>query len=330
MHCRDIILYARLTNHMYVNDDGIPMEKKYEHEEADPLYPIYTFVDADLSGTAENGKTELSNLVGKHHGFDTVKPVQLMKYLIQTFMGKDDLMVDFFSGSATSAQACLEQNAEDGGNRRFILVQIVEYTYGAKTEKYNDPNGVEKERYVIDEITGYPVVLKETEALLDGFYTIPQIAELRIAKVGEKIRAGISTSADCGFRVFRVDTTNMEDVYYRPADYNQGQMPLFANNIKADRTPEDLLFQVMLDLGILLSSDIEETEIAGKKVFSVAGGYLIACFDSDVTEETVKAIAQKHPFYAVFRDSGMANDSVATNFEQIFETYSPKTQRKVL
>ena len=254
------------TNHMYVNDDGIPMEKKYEHEETDPLYPIYTFVDADLSGTAENGKTELSNLVGKHHGFDTVKPVQLMKYLIQTFMGKDDLMVDFFSGSATSAQACLEQNAEDGGNRRFILVQIVEYTYDAKTEKYNDFNGVEKERYVIDEITGYPVVLKETEALADGFYTIPQIAELRIAKVGEKIRAGISTSADCGFRVFRVDTTNMEDVYYRPADYNQGQMQLFANNIKADRTPEDLLFQVMLDLGILLSSDIEEIEIAGKKV----------------------------------------------------------------
>ena len=122
----------------------------------------------------------------------------------------------------------------------------------------------------------------------------------------------------------------MADVYYRPADYDQRQMNMFANNIKPDRTPEDLLFQVMLDLGILLSSDIEETEIAGKKVFSVAGGYLIACFDSDVTEEAVKAIAQKKPFYAVFRDSGMASDSVATNFEQIFETYSPKTQRKVL
>ena len=122
----------------------------------------------------------------------------------------------------------------------------------------------------------------------------------------------------------------MEDVYYRPADYNQGQMQIFANNIKADRTPEDLLFQVMLDLGILLSSDIEETEIAGKKVFSVAGGYLIACFDSNVTEETVKAIAQRKPFYAVFRDSGIASDSVMTNFEQILETYSPKTQRKVL
>ena len=122
----------------------------------------------------------------------------------------------------------------------------------------------------------------------------------------------------------------MQDVYYRPADYDQGQLNLFADNIKPDRTPEDLLFQVMLDLGILISSDIEETEIAGKKVFSVAGGYLIACFDSNITEDTVKEIAKKKPFYAVFRDSGIANDSVMANFEQIFETYSPKTQRKVL
>lgn len=156
------------------------------------------------------------------------------------------------------------------------------------------------------------------------------MGEERIRLAGKKIKEETSADIDYGFRVFRVDTTNMEDVYYRPADYDQRQMNMFANNIKPDRTPEDLLFQVMLDLGILLSSDIEETEIAGKKVFSVAGGYLIACFDSDVTEETVKAIAQRKPFYAVFRDSGMASDSVATNFEQIFETYSPKTQRKVL
>lgn len=122
----------------------------------------------------------------------------------------------------------------------------------------------------------------------------------------------------------------MEDVYYCSADYNQDQMELFADNIKPDRTPEDLLFQIMLDLGILLSSDIQETEIGGKKVFSVADGYLISCFDKNITEETIKAIAQKQPVYAVFRDSGIANDSVATNFEQIFETYSPRTQRKVL
>lgn len=173
----------------------------------------------------------------------------------------------------------------------------------------------------------------KSEAYKAGYKTICEIGEERIRRAGKKIKeeSPLTTAAlDIGFRVFKVDSSNMEDVYYRPADYNQGQMELFADNIKPDRTPEDLLFQVMLDLGILLSSDIQETEIAGKKVFSVADGYLIACFDKDVTEETVKAIAQKQPVYAVFRDSSMASDSVATNFEQIFETYSPRTQRKVL
>ena len=165
------------------------------------------------------------------------------------------------------------------------------------------------------------------------YSNICEICEERIRRAGKKIKEEnplTTTNLDIGFRVFKIGSSNMEDVYYRPADYNQGQMELFADNIKPDRTPEDLLFQVMLDLGILLSSDIQETEIAGKKVFSVADGYLIACFDKDVTEETVKAIAQKQPVYAVFRDSSMASDSVATNFEQIFETYSPRTQRKVL
>ena len=236
--------------------------------------------------------------------FETPKPVSLLKHFINiTAGGTDEIYMDFFSGTATFAHAILEQNAKDTGNRKFILIQLPELTE------------------------------ENSEAKKVGYSTICDIAEERIRRAGKKIKeeSPLTTGdLDIGFRVFRVDTTNMEDVYYRPADYNQGQMQLFANNIKADRTPEDLLFQVMLDLGILLSSDIEEIEIAGKKVFSVAGGYLIACFDSDVTEETVKAIAQKHPFYAVFRDSGMASDSVATNFEQIFETYSPKTQRKVL
>ena len=135
---------------------------------------------------------------------------------------------------------------------------------------------------------------------------------------------------DIGFRVFKVDSSNMKDVYYQPNDLEQGQIDLFADNIKEDRTPEDLLFQVMLDLGVLPSSKIEETTIDGKKVFSVADGYLIACFDKDISEGTVKMIAQKQPYYAVFRDGGMASDSVATNFEQIFEAYSPQTQRRIL
>ena len=122
----------------------------------------------------------------------------------------------------------------------------------------------------------------------------------------------------------------MKDVYYNPAETQQSLIEMFSDNIKPDRTPEDLLFQVMLDLGVMLSSKIEETEIAGKKVFNVADGFLIACFDKDVTDETVTAIAQKKPYYAVFRDSSMASDSVATNFDQIFETYSPETERRVL
>ena len=235
--------------------------------------------------------------------FDTPKAISVCQEHISSFTNENDIILDFFSGSATTAHAVMQLNAEDGGHRKFIMVQIPEET------------------------------AEKSEAYKAGYKTICEIGEERIRRAGKKIKEEsplTTTDLDIGFRVFKVDSTNMEDVYYRPADYSQGQMVLFADNIKPDRTPEDLLFQVMLDLGILLSSDIQETEIAGKKVFSVADGYLIACFDKDVTEETVKAIAQKQPVYAVFRDSSMASDSVATNFEQIFETYSPRTQRKVL
>lgn len=247
-----------------------------------------------------DGGVELEGLFGGKSIFSNPKPTALVELLIDSIKEHDAIFMDFFSGSATTAHAIMHLNAVDGGHRQYIMVQLPEATED------------------------------KSEAKKAGFNSICEVGEERIRLAGKKIKEETSADIDYGFRVFRVDTTNMEDVYYRPADYDQRQMNMFANNIKPDRTPEDLLFQVMLDLGILLSSDIEETEIAGKKVFSVAGGYLIACFDSDVTEETVEAIAQRKPFYAVFRDSGMASDSVATNFEQIFETYSPKTQRKVL
>jgi adenine-specific DNA-methyltransferase len=292
------------TNHVYVSENGVPMEKKYAHEESDPLYPIYTFIDADLSGTAESGKAELGRLVGKQHGFDTVKPVQLIKYLLQTFAGKNDIIFDFFSGSATTAQAVMEQNAEDGGRRKYILVQV---------EEKCDPDG---------------------EAYKAGFQTVCEIGKERIRRAGRKIKeaAGLDAPADLdiGFRCLRLSESNMENVYYAPEDTKQEDMFHLVDNVKPDRTPEDLLFQVMLDLGVLLSSPIEVKEMAGKKVFNVAEGFLLACFDHDVTEETVKAIAQMKPCYAVFRDSSMAGDSVAANFDQIFETYSPDTIRKVL
>lgn len=247
-----------------------------------------------------DGGVELEGLFGGKSIFSNPKPTSLVELLVDSIGEHEAIFMDFFSGSATTAHAIMHLNALDGGKRQYIMVQLPEMT---------------------DD---------KSEAQKAGFNSICEVGEERIRRAGRKIKEETDADIDYGFRVFRVDTTNMEDIYYRPTDYDQGQMQLFANNIKADRTPEDLLFQVMLDLGILLSSDIEETEIAGKKVFSVAGGYLIACFDSDVTEETVTEIAKRKPFYAVFRDSGMANDSVMTNFEQIFETYSPKTQRKVL
>ena len=171
---------------------------------------------------------------------------------------------------------------------------------------------------------------ENSEAHKAGYQNICDIGEERIRRAGKKIKEETGADIDYGFRCFKVDSSNMKDVYYKPADMQQNQMDLFADNIKEDRTPEDLLIQVMLDLGVLLSSKIEETEIAGKKVFSVENGYLIACFDEKVTEEVVTAIAKQHPYYAVFRDSSMADDSVAANFEQIFMTYSPQTVRKVL
>lgn len=300
---KDTIDHLYDTNHMYVNDDGTPMEKKYAHEETDPLYPIYTFMDVDLSGTAESGKAELGRLIGKQHGFDTVKPVQLIKYLIQTFANKEDIILDFFSGSATTAQAIMEQNTEDNGKRKYILVQVAEEC---------NPDG---------------------EAFKAGFKTICDIGKTRIIKVGDKLKDAsplTSQMLDVGFRVLKCDTSNMKDVYYNPNEYDLPKIGESVDNIKEDRTPEDLLFQVMLDLGVLLSSKIEETVIAGKKVFNVADGFLIACFDENVTDETITAIAKQQPYYFVMRDSSLANDSVATNFEQIFATYSPDTVRKVL
>ena len=208
--------------------------------------------------------------------------------------------MDFFSGSATTAHAMMQLNSEDKYNRKFILIQIPEE------------------------------ISEETEAYKAGYKNICEIGEERIRRAGKKIKEEIGANIDYGFRCLKIDSSNMKDVYYKPSDVEQDTIDLFADNIKDDRKPEDLLIQVMLDLGVLLSSKIEQTESAGKNVFSVADGYLIACFDQDVTEDVVTAIAKKHPFYAIFRDSSMANDSVAANFEQIFETYSPETVRKVL
>ena len=253
----------------------------------------------DEIGMSQDGTKEVTELFNRKL-FAFPKPISFIKFFISIQTKNEDIVLDFFSGSATTSHAVMKLNAEDGGHRKYIMIQLPE------TTKDN------------------------SEAHKAGYKTICDIGEERICRAGKKIKEETGADIDYGFRCFKVDSSNMKDVYYKPADMKQDQMDLFADNIKEDRTPEDLLIQVMLDLGVLLSSKIEEAEIAGKKVFSVQDGYLIACFDENVTEEVVTAIAKQHPYYAVFRDSSMADDSVAANFEQIFMTYSPQTVRKVL
>lgn len=231
------------------------------------------------------------------------KPPELLKRIIAIGSRKDSIILDFFSGSATTAHAVMQLNTEDGGNRQFIMVQLPEET---------------------DE---------KSEAYKAGYKNICEIGKERIRRAGAKIKEENpmgTMDLDVGFRVLKCDTTNMKNVYYHPDEYNANLFNMLEDNIKEDRTPEDLLFQVMLDLGVLLSSKIEQTEIASKKVFNVADNFLIACFDANVTEETITAIAKQQPYYFVMRDSSLANDSVAANFDQIFATYSPDTVRKVL
>ncbi len=251
----------------------------------------------------QHGTNEMLKLMGNAKIFPFPKPSTFIKQLLMVGTKKDSIILDFFSGSATTAHAVMQLNAEDGGHRKFIMVQLPE----ACDEK--------------------------SEAYKAGYKNICEIGKERIRRAGRKIRdeAGMTAQhLDIGFRVLRLDSSNMLDVYYNPAALPQTLLDAVTDNIKPDRTPEDLLFQVMLELGVLPSSPISETVIAGKRVFDVAEGFLLACFDEGVTMETVTAIAKRQPYYAVFRDSGMASDSVATNFDQIFETYSPSTVRKVL
>ena len=253
-------------------------------------------------GTTREAMTELKKLFDKPP-FDTPKPIGLIKKLQQLVIDKDYIVLDFFSGSATTAHAVMQLNAEDGGNRKFIMVQLPEET---------------------DE---------KSEAYMAGYKNICEIGKERIRRAGAKIKEEKGLTAqnlDTGFRVLKCDTSNMKEVFYKPNEVEQTLFDNYASNIKEDRTSEDLLFQVMLDLGVLLSSKIEETTINGCKVFNVADGFLYACFDNNISDEVVTTIAKQQPYYAVFRDSGMASDSVLTNFDQIFASISPSTVRKVL
>ena len=245
----------------------------------------------------DGAKKELKALFNGQIPFDTPKPTKLLERMIEIATDENSIVLDFFSGSATTAHAVLKKNAQDNGQRKFILVQI-------------------------NEDTGNP-----------KFPTLCEIGKERIRLAGKDIKKSLpltTQNMDTGFRVLKLDSSNMQDVYYSPAEVSQQDLFAQADNIKSDRTPEDLLFQVMLELGVLLDSKIEVQQVAGKQIYNVADGFLIACFDKGVTDEVITAIAKQHPQYAVLRDSSYADDSTATNFEQLFKTYSPSTTIKTL
>ena len=281
--------------------NGVPRIKRFltdlKHSGMAPT-SIMFFKDV---GHSQEGAQEVAKLLDGGY-FNGPKPQRFMKRLITLAnLNDDSIVLDFFSGSASTAHSVMMKNIENHTDCKYIMVQLPEET---------------------DE---------KSEAHKAGYANICEIGKERIRRAAQKIAdENPEVKFDGGFRVLKCDSSNMKDIYYNPSETQQLLFDTYADNIKEDRTPEDLLFQVMLDLGVLLSSKIEETTIAGKQVFNVADGFLIACFDNDVTEETVKAVAEKKPYYAVFRDSSMANDSVATNFDQIFASISPDTVRKVL
>ena len=300
---KDYESHSRIYTKTYQNCKIVKKGNGFQLEYMERTKAISTLEFIENYYSNDNSKKNITQVFDAAV-FDYSKPVELLKTITSYATSTSDVVLDFFSGSATTAHAVMKLNAEDGGHRKFIMVQLPEKT---------------------DE---------KSEAYKAGYKNICEIGKERIRRAGRKIKENAGLTApvdlDIGFRCLRLDSSNMENVYYTPEEIGQQDMFSLVDNVKSDRTPEDLLFQVMLDLGVLLSSPIEVKEIAGKKVFNVADGFLLACFDHDVTDETVKAIAQMKPYYAVFRDSSMANDSVATNFDQIFETYSPETVRKVL
>lgn len=285
---------------VFVGEKRVPYIKSYLKDELQGQKP--SNIITQTYGTTKAGSIEMREFFGSREFFPYPKPSVLIKRLLSIGSKKDSMALDFFSGSATTAHAVMQLNAEDGGNRKYIMVQL--------PEKCDE----------------------KSEAYKAGYRTICDIGKERIRRAGKKIKDEnpSATGLDVGFRVLKLDSSNMKDVYYKPSDYSQGFLGQLEDNIKADRTPLDLLFQVMLDLGKPLSAKIEEREIAGKHVFVVDDNDLVACFDSNVTEDVVKTIAQLKPLYAVFRDSGLSSDSVGANFDQIFATYSPNTTRKVL
>lgn len=284
-----------------VDGNNVPAQKIFLSEVQNGQVPNTIWFREEV-GDSQNALKDLNALM-QTPTFDTPKSVNLIKRMVQIGTSNSDIILDFFSGSATTAHAVMQLNAEDGGNRKFIMAQLPELT---------------------DE---------KSEAYKAGYKNICEIGKERIRRAGAKIKADSPLTTqhlDTGFRVLKLDSSNMKDVFYSPKETSQLEMFRYVDNVKDDRTSEDLLFQVMLELGATLDSKIEESEVDGRTIYNVADGYLVACFDQKVTDEVVTAIAKMQPTYAVLRDTSLANDATATNFEQIFKTYAPNTTTKIL
>ena len=279
------------------DENSVPCIKSYlvDREFSTPYSVFYK----DGRASTKRLRTLMDSMV-----FQNPKDEEIIQSLLQfTITNKDSIILDFFSGSATTAHAVMQLNVEDGGNRKFIMVQL--------PEKCDE----------------------KSEAYKAGYKTICDIGEERIRRAGRKIKDENGLTAqnlDIGFRVLKLDSSNMQEVYYNPSAMTQDILAMTVDNVKADRTPLDLLFQVMLDLGIELSAKIEENSVNGKTYYAVNGNDIIACFDDDIDNDVITAIAKQNPLYAVFKDKSFATDSVGINNEQLFKTYSPSTVVKVI
>ena len=291
-------------NRIWFGSDGssVPCIKRFITElKHDGMAPTSILFYKDV-GHSQEGAQEVVSLFGDKGVFDGPKPVRLLERLITLANLKEDsIVLDFFSGSATTAHAVMKKNAEKAKHSRFIMVQLPEEVSDKKKDQ--------------------------------GYKNICEIGKERIRRAGAKIKADSPLTTqhlDTGFRVLKLDSSNMKDVFYSPKETSQLELFRYVDNVKDDRTSEDLLFQVMLELGATLDSKIEESEVDGKTIFNVGDGYLVACFDQKVTDEVVTSIAKMQPTYAVLRDTSLADDATATNFEQIFKTYAPNTTTKIL
>ncbi|WP_439431621.1 site-specific DNA-methyltransferase [Segatella copri] len=282
--------------------NGVPRVKRFLSElKFEGMAPTSILFHKEV-GHSQEGSKEVTALFGDKGVFDGPKPIRLLQRLL-TLANLDDnsIILDFFSGSASTAHAVMKMNVEKDKHCSFVMVQLPEHISEKKKEQ--------------------------------GYETVCEIGKERIRRAGKKIKEDsplTTQDLDTGFRVLKLDSTNMQNIYYSPKDISQADLFSQVDNVKPDRTGEDLLFQVMLELGATLDSKIETTTVAGKTIYNVAEGYLVACFDPDVTDDVVKSIAQMQPAYAVLRDTSMKDDSTATNFEQIFKTYSPDTVTKIL